>query len=785
MNSGAGLQDVSVAGSADAPLRVFLSYSRIDRPTVEVLAIALEQAGLSVWWDGHLEGGSAFAEEIERALNKADAVVVAWSAGSLRSHWVLDEAAAGRDSDRLVPIRLDNVMPPLGFRQLQAVDFSKWNRTAHAPELNALVRGIQAAARPQTIAREQARIVPPGTPSRFATKHLRLLLAMLLLLGIAAAGWLVFGREAAARPETIAVLPFDDLSAGRDQAYFAQGVAEEILNALARDRRLKVLGRFTAAALRERSGDLGYLRNTLGVTAILEGSIRSSGKRLRIDVRLINTKNGAETWSERYDRASGEIFAIQDEIARSVARRLAGNDTSVQAAANTHRHTSPELYEQFLTARGLLRTRERARIEQANAVLERIRQADPDYTPALAQLAISDALLHYTNFGTRSTEAVGAAVRPILARLAQLDPALADAELARGQWLALQSLDAIPSLERAAALDPQSADALQVLAITRTFDVRPGSIANAVAEARRAQSIDPLWFRPVWALADAYGAAGRINDIRPAVERYAAIAPNRLDALKLDAHAAYAASDAVWLVRAVARARAAGSGPFQRGPERHAAEGWLYAPDLIARDSVEAAKLPEYLRAWFLDQPEPFAAHVASGATTMWDDYNVGAVSSWALLATGRAAQLTRLYHDRFPDTAAYAALGGKWYRTTGNLAWSLRAAGSARDAAEMTALLGQQLEMRRAAGKADDPVVSALYQVLSANPAKAAAIMEAGSTTGARLACLGPVWPGTLPWYADLKSELRAGAALTACRKYIARSRSEVGLPALPAEKF
>src|SRR5688572_27759398 len=101
---------------------VFLSYDREDATRARSIAQALEKAGHSVWWDRHIKGGAQYAKEIEQALAAADAVVVLWSERSVESAWVRDEAAAGRDSGRLVPVRLDATSPPLGFRQYQTID---------------------------------------------------------------------------------------------------------------------------------------------------------------------------------------------------------------------------------------------------------------------------------------------------------------------------------------------------------------------------------------------------------------------------------------------------------------------------------------------------------------------------------------------------------------------------------------------------------------------------------------------------------------------------------------
>ena len=104
------------------PLRLFISYARADRDEVERLAAALESAGFSVWWDADLEGGHHFSAEIARQLEAADAVVVIWSEASISSHWVLDEAMSGRDRGCLIPVRYDDTMPPLGFRQIQIIE---------------------------------------------------------------------------------------------------------------------------------------------------------------------------------------------------------------------------------------------------------------------------------------------------------------------------------------------------------------------------------------------------------------------------------------------------------------------------------------------------------------------------------------------------------------------------------------------------------------------------------------------------------------------------------------
>ena len=121
---------------------VFLSYDREDAGRARSLAAALERAGHSVWWDQHIKGGSRYAAEIEKALSEADAVVVLWSRQSVRSDWVRDEAAKGRDSGRLVPARIDDAELPLGFGQHHTTDLSKWRGRTASPQFRALLDAI-------------------------------------------------------------------------------------------------------------------------------------------------------------------------------------------------------------------------------------------------------------------------------------------------------------------------------------------------------------------------------------------------------------------------------------------------------------------------------------------------------------------------------------------------------------------------------------------------------------------------------------------------------------------
>src|SRR5437868_2779074 len=126
---------------------VFLSYSREDVERIRPLAAALERAGHDVWWDRHIAGGEEYAGAIEQALESAGAVVVAWTASSVKSAWVRDEAGHGRDTRRLVPVTLDGCAPPLGFRQFQTIDLTEWNGRATSRALQPLLEAVAKSTR--------------------------------------------------------------------------------------------------------------------------------------------------------------------------------------------------------------------------------------------------------------------------------------------------------------------------------------------------------------------------------------------------------------------------------------------------------------------------------------------------------------------------------------------------------------------------------------------------------------------------------------------------------------
>jgi hypothetical protein len=189
-----------------AQATIFLSYAHGDHAQAQRLAAALQRGGYTVWWDALIEGGTRYAATIDEALEAADAVVVLWSRNSINSDWVRDEAAQGRERQRLVPLSLDGTHPPLGFRQIQMIDISGWNGRSNAPQLEAVRRGI-ATAMGQAVPPRVAEKPKGGVSRRTALAAGAGTVAVLAGGGFIAweTGLIGAGR---AQARSIAVLPF-------------------------------------------------------------------------------------------------------------------------------------------------------------------------------------------------------------------------------------------------------------------------------------------------------------------------------------------------------------------------------------------------------------------------------------------------------------------------------------------------------------------------------------------------------------------------------------------------
>ena len=264
----------------------------------------------------------------------------------------------------------------------------------------------------------------------------------------------------------VAVLPFTDLSAGKDQGHFADGLAEEILNALVQIDGLRVAGRTSSFSFRGKDTSLDEIGRSLKVDAILDGSVRHSGSRMRVTAQLVGVTDGYQLWSQTFDREVTDVFAIQDEIAQAVAQALRVKLTPGTATAAPERRTRvPEAYEKFLLGRQRYYTRSSSDgFRSAVDAFEKSIAADPGYAPAWAGLAV--ALAASADYGETASQVAEFKRRAIEAadRSVALAPDLPDGYGARGfiragilwDWPGVKS-----DFERSLALNRRQPDTLR------------------------------------------------------------------------------------------------------------------------------------------------------------------------------------------------------------------------------------------------------------------------------------------------------------------------------------
>ncbi len=256
----------------------------------------------------------------------------------------------------------------------------------------------------------------------------------------------------------IAVLPFADMSPARDQDFLCEGLAEELIDALTHIEGLRVAARTSSFQFRG-DHDLREVARKLGVTSLLEGSVRKSGDRLRVTVQLIDAATGYHKWSERFERSAADVFAVQDEIAETVATLLRGGTLSTRERRAVRRQpTAIETFECFLRGRQRMHTMQQPHMDEARELYQRAITLDAEYAPAWAGLATLHALL-YEWWGSSDADLREADRASRMAM--ELAPELADAHLARGYTLSNQRRydEAQTHFETAARINPNLFDA--------------------------------------------------------------------------------------------------------------------------------------------------------------------------------------------------------------------------------------------------------------------------------------------------------------------------------------
>jgi adenylate cyclase len=398
---------------------VFVSYARSSEEQARQVEDALRNAGYGVWRDAELPAHRGYAEVIEERLKAAKAVVVLWSEEAAKSHWVRAEADSARESRTLIQASVDGTVPPIPFNQIQFAALHDWGGESDHAGWKKLLASVADLVEPEAIA-------PESRPKRQA------------------------------RATSICVLPFANMSGDSEQDYFSDGISEDITTDLSKISALDVIARNTAFQFKGQSVDICEVARKLGVTHVLEGSVRKAGNRLRITAQLIDGATGGHVWADRYDRDLTDIFEIQDEISRSIVDALKVKLLPNEKKAIEQRGTNDvEAYKLYLLARQYWVTGNHGdprREERAMRICGRAVQIDPYYAQAWAMLGYTQSNLHY-GFNLSADDGFAAAHTAL-----SIDPAIAEAYLPMVRRYEEQGrkAEADEHLAKALELDPDS-----------------------------------------------------------------------------------------------------------------------------------------------------------------------------------------------------------------------------------------------------------------------------------------------------------------------------------------
>ena len=325
---------------------------------------------------------------------------------------------------------------------------------------------------------------------------------------------------------SIAVLPFENLSEDKANAYFAEGIQDELLTRLAKINDLKVIGRSSTQRFKSNTDDLSAIARQLGVAHLLEGSVQKATDRVRINVQLINARTSVHLWAETYDRSITDVFAVESEVAKTIAEKLAAKLTGKEEQAISSRPTdNPAAHELYLKGRFFWNKRTGDDLKRAAEYFSQATVADPNY--ALAYAGLADAYVLMPNLGAGTPAECFPKAEAAARRALQLDENLAEAHTSLGCVLVYYDLDfaqANTEYKRAIALNPNYATAHQWYADTVLTNLP--RFDEAIAEFKRALELDPLSLIVHTDFANAYRCARRTQDGLDILHRALEIDPN-------------------------------------------------------------------------------------------------------------------------------------------------------------------------------------------------------------------------------------------------------------------
>jgi hypothetical protein len=450
---------------------VFLSYDRDDGERARHFARALEKAGHEVWWDLHVRGGAQFSKAIEEALKAADAVVVLWSANSIESAWVRDEAAAGRDSGRLVPVTIDGTLAPLGFRQFQMIDLSRWRGRGMPSELRTLFDDVEAIAGSsgETPSRQSER---PTKQVKSRTDARRLALPILALCALVAGGavyWLISSRSSG--PPMVSVAAADGKAA-------SQQMARDLLVNLGNLQSVKSGSMILVNAFDNSSPpDLQFQ-----VANTANGTTPSAG------LTLLNGKDHEVLWSSDFEQPSGKASDLNQQVAYTAAKVLG---CALDGLSDSAHRLAPRTLKTYLNACAQLSDLASGDPRPVIPMLRQVTADAPHFAPAWGKLLLSQAAVSDLSFTNgKPDESARSELRRLITEARKLSPGIAEADLAESRLLPPSAF--AQQLALADRAVRQSPDDSVVLSFRGSMLLSVGRMTEAVEDVGRASQIDRL-----------------------------------------------------------------------------------------------------------------------------------------------------------------------------------------------------------------------------------------------------------------------------------------------------
>jgi adenylate cyclase len=495
---------------------VFVSYASQDAAVANSVVEALEQHNIGCWIAPRdVTPGASYAGQIIHAIDATKAGVLILSRDAASSPHVLREVErAASKRHPIIALRIDQApLPP---------DFEYFLNSSHWLDAST---GDVGGALPKLIAAVQVAIhAPAATHADALTEHAParalsarspkwtvIIVASVVGLGLVALAadrlWLSRHPSAATPPATparvepvpapaaptipeksVAVLPFLDMSEQKDQEYLADGMAEEILNLLARVPNLSVIGRTSSFQFKAKNEDLRAIGAKLNAAYVLEGSVRKSANRVRVTAQLINTRTGVHQWSNTYDRDMGDVLKLQDDIAGAVSQALRIVLTAPLPARPSLK--SSEAYRMYLEGRFFSETGNEADSDRAISAYRDALALEPQYSPAWA--ALSNQLQSQADMFGADARTMYQSAREAAQHAIELDPAAIDGYLAMANVFISFDWDwarAAQAIETARRFQPDSG---RVLGFAGSLATILGHWDKAIGYARQAVARDPL-----------------------------------------------------------------------------------------------------------------------------------------------------------------------------------------------------------------------------------------------------------------------------------------------------